>query len=114
MSVTKVADINGYGINPAVQEVKVDMEMIEWEDEAQKSRCSAYLAGLKDAFLKARYFSIQGIPCSTAENARAFMNLIDTCKNECPAGFLKNNGYTSRVIRNLSWLEKLGTDRCLE
>ena len=86
--------------------------LIKWKNEAQKTECNAYLALLKESFLKARYYSIQGVPCGTAENARSFMTLIDNCKRDCPDGFLKKNGYTSRIIRNLSWLEKLGAERC--
>jgi hypothetical protein len=40
------------------------------------------------------------------------MTLVENCKQDCPDGFLKKNGYTSRIIRNLSWLEKLGAERC--
>ena len=88
--------------------------LIKWKNETQKTKCNAYLASLKDSFLKARYYSIQGVPCGTAENARSFMTLVDNCKQDCPDGFLKKNGYTSRIIRNLSWLEKLGSERCPE
>jgi hypothetical protein len=86
--------------------------LIKWKNEAQKTKCNAYLASLKESFLKARHYSIQGVPCGTAENARSFMTLIDNCKRDCPVGFLKKRGYTSRIIRNLSWLEKLGSERC--
>ena len=86
--------------------------LIKWKNEAQKTQCNTYLTSLKESFLKARYYSIQGVPCGTAENARSFMTLIDNCKRDCPDGFLKKHGYTSRIIRNLSWLEKLGSERC--
>jgi hypothetical protein len=88
--------------------------IIKWENEAHKTKCKAYLASLRESFLKARYYSIQGVPCDTAENAWSFMILIDQCKRDCPDQFLKKNGYTARIIRNLSWLEKLGSERCPE
>ncbi len=85
---------------------------IKWKNEAQKTRCNGYLASLKETFLKARYYSIQGVPCRTAENAQSFMTLIEHCKRDCPDGLLEKQGYTSRIVRNLRWLNKLGTERC--
>ena len=98
------------GENTKIQKEK--KALIKWKNESQKTQCNAYLASLKDAFLKARYYSIQGVPCDTAENARSFMTIINNCKRDCPEGFLKKHGYTSQIIRNLSWLEKLGSERC--
>ena len=86
--------------------------LIKWENERQKTKCNEYLASLKELFLKARYYSIQGVPCGTGENARKFMSQIDQCRRDCPDGFLRRSGYTKRIIRNLSWLEKLGAERC--
>jgi len=96
----------------ASKEQKEKEALIKWKNESQKTKCNGYLASLKESFLKARYYSIQGVPCGTAEHARSFMTLIDQCKRDCPDEFLKKNGYTARIIRNLSWLEKLGSERC--
>ena len=90
------------------QEQKERESLIKWKNEAQKTQCNGYLASLKESFLKTRYYSIQGVPCGTAEHAQTFKTLIDQCKRDCPDEFLKKNGYTARIIRNLSWLEKLG------
>ena len=68
--------------------------MFHWKNKSQKDQCNAYLVSLKESFLKARYYSIQGVPCGTAENSRVFMKLIAECKRDCPDGFLKRNGYT--------------------
>jgi hypothetical protein len=87
---------------------------VEWKNETQKAQCNAYLASLKESFLQARYYSIQGVPCGTAENARKFISQIEQCRRDCPDGFLRRSGYTKRIIRNLSWLEKLGAERCPE
>ena len=94
------------------QDQKERESLIKWKNEAQKTKCNGYLTSLKESFLKARYYSIQGVPCGTAEHARSFMTLIDQCNRDCPDEFLKKNGYTARIIRNLSWLEKLGSERC--
>ncbi len=98
----------------ASKEKKEREALINWKNEAQKTTCNEYLTALKESFLKARYYSIQGVPCGTAEHARSFMTLIEQCKQDCPDKFLKENGYTARIIRNLSWLEKLGSERCPE
>ena len=108
----KTEDINIKKAGEKSKEPKENEALIKWKNEAQKTRCNGYLASLKETFLKARYYSIQGVPCGTAENARSFMTLIEKCKRDCPDGLLKKNGYTSRIIRNLSWLEKLGAERC--
>lgn len=87
---------------------------LAWKDEKQKARCEAYLPKLKSGFLDARYYSIQGDSCATAEHAGAFLNTVEVCGKECPEGFLQQNGYTDDVIRNLDRLHKLGKDRCLK
>ena len=103
--------------NKTGQQKKADIKnedslKIQWKNKKQKATCETHLGQLKERFLKARYYSIQGVPCGTAENARSFMETVDNCKRDCPEGFLKKHGYTTRIIRNLSWLEKLGTERC--
>lgn len=110
----KTEDINKKKAGEASKEQKEKEAIVKWKNESQKTKCNGYLASLKESFLKARYYSIQGVPCGTAEHARSFMTLIDQCKKDCPAEFLKKNGYTARIIRNLNWLEKLGSERCPE
>ena len=89
-----------------------EQKKIKWDNENQKKVCENYLQQLQDQFLKARHYSIQGVPCNTADHAEAFMQIADKCEKECPKGLLEQSGYTSRIIRNISWLEKLGNDRC--
>ena len=90
------------------------VERIKWKDEKQKIKCEAYLGELKENFLKARHYSIQGQACGTAEYSRKFLKTVDRCKQDCPQNFLAQKGYTKRIVRNLSWLEKLGAERCPE
>ena len=85
---------------------------IKWDSEVQKETCTAYMKQLQDLFLKTRHYSIQGVPCQTAENAEAFLQLSDKCNSECPAGLIERSGYTSRIMRNIQFLKKLGNDRC--
>ncbi len=87
---------------------------INWIDDNQKQKCSAYLAELRHQFLQARHYSIQGESCGTGEYSRNFLKTVEKCKRDCPKNFLAQNGYTNRIIRNLRWLEKLGEDRCTE
>ena len=87
---------------------------INWENKAQQARCEPYIGQLKDKFLKARYYSIQGDPCVTAKYADEFMKLVEKCEGECPEGFLEKRGYDDRVVKNLNTLHKLGTDSCLK
>jgi hypothetical protein len=83
-----------------------------WASEQQKTVCEAYLKDLQEHFLKARHFSIQGVPCNTAEHASAFLRLSGKCRKDCPQGLLEQRGYTQSIIRNITTLEKLGRDRC--
>lgn len=88
--------------------------LIQWENKDQKARCEPYIGQLKDNFLKARYYSIQGDPCVTAKYAKEFMKLVEKCEGECPEEFLEKRGYDDRVIKNLNTLYELGTDGCLK
>ena len=87
---------------------------IKWESENQRTKCESYRQNLKDKFLRARYFSIQGDPCATAEHAKAFLDLMDTCTRECPKDFLKKTDYSDRTLRNIKLLHKHGSERCLK
>ena len=93
---------------------KQQIERIKWENEKQKTKCEAYLGPLKENFLKARHYSIQGQACGTAEYSQNFLKIVEKCKQDCPENFLAYKGYTKRIVRNLRWLEKLGAERCTE
>jgi len=85
---------------------------IKWDSEAQKATCDGYLKQLQDLFLKTRHYSIQGVPCETADHSDAFLQVADKCEKECPQDLLEKSGYTSRIMRNINWLNKLGNDKC--
>ena len=86
---------------------------VKWENEAQQRRCEAKLKQIKEDFLRARYYSTKGDFCRTASHAKSFLGIVEDCKHECPEKYLENHGYTNRIIRNLSWLEELGSRQCL-
>jgi len=86
---------------------------VEWETDAQKSRCTSYLEQLKKSFLDARYGSVQGDSCNTARHADKFLSLVDACQGECPERFMEASGFSGRIIDNLRVLRQLGTRRCL-
>lgn len=87
---------------------------INWANDRQQKACEAYLTQLQGLFLKTRHYSIQGASCDTAENATAFLQTWKKCSRECPKAFLDQSGYNARIIRNITYLEKLGKDRCDE
>jgi cytoskeletal protein RodZ len=110
----KVTDIKADETEPAdnkqpSQKPKSDQKSAKPKKE---KICTNYLDQLQDQFLKTRHYSIQGVPCQTAENAEAFLQLAEKCNSECPEGLLEKSGYTSRIMRNIQFLEKLGNDRC--
>lgn len=84
----------------------------KWKDEAQKAKCEAFKDKIREAFVQARHFSIQGDACKTAEHARNFMTLVDACKGECTAEYLNHLGYNDRIVRNIGDLQKAGARRC--
>jgi len=86
---------------------------VKWKTEKQQIRCEANLKQIRENFLKARYYSMKGDFCHTANYANTFLNLVEDCKQECPEKLLEHYGYTKRIIRNLNWLEELGTKQCL-
>jgi hypothetical protein len=85
---------------------------VAWADAQQKEMCQTYLNGLRELFLKTRHYSIQGAPCKTNEYASEFLRMSENCRQDCPQGLLEQNGYSERIIRNITYLEKLGQDRC--
>ncbi len=84
----------------------------KWKDEAQKAKCEALKDEIREGFVQARHFSIQGDACKTAEHARGFMTLVEALRRECPAGYLSHLGYNDRIVRNISDLRKVGERRC--
>lgn len=84
-----------------------------WRHADQRVRCEQQLADIREHFLKARFHSIQGDACTCAENAQKFLEAEKTIRSNCPKGYLEQNGYSSRIVRNLRWLQELGTQRCL-
>jgi len=101
------------GVLPAKNSDTTRKEIL-WNDKNQKEACEGCLNSLHELFLKTRHYSIQGAPCDTREHAAAFLKIVEKCRRECPDGFLEQNGYTDRIVRNITYLEKLGTDRCDE
>jgi len=95
-----------------VQKDKV--KLIKWENEAQEAKCDAYLEPLRENFLKTRHYSIQGDPCYTADYAKSFLSVAADCERDCPKGFMENKGFTNTIVRNINWLEKSGSERCLD
>ena len=89
-------------------------QSIVWSSKAQETTCSKYLKQVKESFLNARYYSIKGDACKTAEYSKAFNRVVDLCDKDCPQGFLNTSGYPDKTIRNLKRLEELGTKRCFQ
>jgi hypothetical protein len=100
--------------NEAAVKDKAVEPKIAWASDQQKQVCEAYLKDLQEHFMKARHFSIQGVPCNTAEHSSAFLSISEKCRQDCPPGLLEQKGYTPRIVRNITYLEKLGKDRCVE
>jgi hypothetical protein len=92
---------------------KIKPPAFTWKDQEQKKKCDTYLGRVKEQFLHARYYSIQGDPCTSADHARKFMDLVEKCEQECPEDFLQKIGYTQQIVRNLRLLNELGTKKCL-
>jgi hypothetical protein len=90
-----------------------DAKPVRWKEDPQKKRCEKLAADLKENFLQARYHSIQGDSCTTAQFAGNFLTLMDTCEAECPKEFVEQTGYSQQIVRNLQILQELGTERCL-
>ena len=86
---------------------------LKWKNATQKAGCQANTQPLADAFDRARFYSIQGDRCKTAQYARDFINTAETCQKGCPEGFLERNGYNAQVLRNMHQLKVLGSESCL-
>jgi hypothetical protein len=88
--------------------------ILDWTNPAQQKKCESYRTRLRDLFVRTRYYSIQGDSCATADHAQAALDLAETCRAECPKGFLKAGGYNDRILRNWRWLRELGSKQCLQ
>ena len=97
---------------PAAKVSRPATKSLVWANQPQKTACQAYTKDLRELFVKTRHYSIQGVPCKTRDFAAAFRHVKEKCAKECPDGFLRHSGYTDRIIRNITYLEKLGNDRC--
>lgn len=86
---------------------------VKWISDSQKKQCGEYLESLSGAFLKARYYSIQGDSCACAEHADRFLSIYEKSRMACPDNFLENEGYSDRITRNMGWLKALGEKRCM-
>lgn len=78
----------------------------------QKETCATQLKHLRELFIKTRHYAVQRAPCDTAESGAAFLRIIEKCRQDCPPQFLEQNGYTSRIIRHMTSLHKIGEGRC--
>lgn len=85
---------------------------LQWKDEEQKKSCETKARKIREHFLKAREFSIQGDSCSSEEEARSFGEKLEELKKECPSGFAEQAGFTPKVVKNVSTLQSLGKERC--
>lgn len=92
---------------------KAPVKSVKWKNSTQKERCENYLKELGGAFLKTRYYSIQGDSCACAEHADRFLSLQEKISQACPDKYLEYEGYSSRISRNMGWLKALGEKRCL-
>lgn len=92
---------------------KAPVKSVKWKNSTQKKRCENYLEKLGSAFLKTRYYSIQGDSCACAENADRFLSLRKKINQACPDKYLEYEGYSSRITRNIGWLKALGEKRCM-
>ncbi len=97
---------------PAAKNNNPSSKDVIWANQKQKTICQAYTQDLRELFIKTRHYSIQEAPCKTRDFAIAFRLVKDKCAEKCPDGFLRNSGYTDRIIRNITYLEKLGNGRC--
>lgn len=93
---------------------KKNLTPVKWENDEQRLQCETLLRKLQKTLGKARTYSIRGDTCATARHADGFLNLEKRLRNECPEGFLENNGYSEKIIQNVKVLSELGKKACLE
>ncbi|MGQ9857444.1 MAG: efflux RND transporter permease subunit [Thermodesulfobacteriota bacterium] len=98
------------GVSGADKEGKA--EALKWKDQEQKKDCEMMVRQVREHFLKAREFSIQGDSCSSEEEAGNFAVKLQKLKKNCPKGFVEQSGFTSKVVRNVKTLHSLGKERC--
>lgn len=78
----------------------------------QQESCETHLKQLRELFLKTRQYATRRVPCKAAENGAAFLRVIETCRRDCPPQTLERRGYTARMVRYITSLQKIGEDRC--
>ena len=87
---------------------------LAWRDEEQKKACEKLAQEVRQHFIRAREFSIQGDACSSEAQARAFREGLEKIKGECPQGFAEQSGFSPKVVKNVRALETLGRERCAQ
>lgn len=85
---------------------------LKWKDEKQKISCETKAREIREHFLRAREFSIQGDSCSSEQEARRFGEKLEELKKSCPTGFPEQAGFTPKVVKNIRTLQALGKERC--
>ena len=75
---------------------------VQFMNEDQQQKCTLLLSQIKEAYLVARYYSIQGDGCSTADHAGHFLELVEQCQNECPVELLVTKGYDAEFIDHMT------------
>jgi hypothetical protein len=83
-----------------------------WDGKDPQARCEGYLPRLKDAYGQTMASSFRNAGCSTVRSANAFLDLVETCKEECPDGFLESRGYSRRAIYKVYAQGEIGRKRC--
>lgn len=96
----------------AVASKEARASSLKWKDEEQKKSCEARARQIREHFLKAREFSIQGDSCSSEQEAGNFALKLQELKKDCPEGFAEHWGFTPKVVRNVKTLQSLGKERC--
>lgn len=86
---------------------------LKWKNATQHKRCNEREKTLSHSFDKARFYSIQGDRCKTAQYANAFLKQAKVCQTDCPDRFLEYHGYNEQILRNMHQLEVLGSESCM-
>jgi hypothetical protein len=97
---------------PKTEETEATREAVSDEGGRQEDLCANHLGRLRELFLNTRRLASQRAVCSLAESAAAFLDVIAMCKRDCPSHTMEHNGYTPRVIRYITSLQKIGEERC--
>ncbi len=96
-----------------VQATPAKRKPLKWDGQSQQTQCAKYERELSAHFDQARYYSIQGDRCKTAQYAHEFIEAAAICQSACPKDFLEYKGFSDEVLRNMHQLEALGKESCL-